>query len=774
MSRHATPSLRETEAKLGIRKSSRVIPLLLLAATAIAFLAYGLAPGSTKLAEIFGLGGQPITMALAEEKLATDESRLALWTAFEQNTKDFGPLQYVTEVGLPLFKWYVEELGRDFITIAKSTVITVLQLATYALVPGLAGLIYRRNFWSWFGASFVLLFLLNSSGVFQNSLTSAPNMPGAGELFFFLMFQVVLLILAYRLRRHVQISSFWLPKPVHNWGLVAILTLIGIACLMGWGPGYSSGAGTDAGRTSSWIWSFLGTGVMGAFYTGEFLLIGLPLVYTLLRNSSNWTAGAGTGSNKNIVICLDGTSNTPDQMEMGFAAHTNVYKLFRMLKSDKGVYSPAGEFDASLCKRYKDKQVGFYYAGVGNKYDNDPLLQTFGLAMGAGAGEVIERAYLDLVRVYQPGDRVFITGFSRGAAIARLLARTIDARGAPRAVWTLKLFGKHRTLWSSREVARVTIDVLGCWDTVGSFGIAKTIAGINFQQLNMFKDLSVPDNVERAYHMLALDEERQEFEPTLMDPDPVRLERIVEVWFAGDHANVGGGWATDTLSDVTLAFLLERMSSGYKHPGNVTAVVDQNDVTKIVEREAGNEDWGVFLVAEKKDKADLPERREDDPSAVDPEPLGQVRHWFSRLYTYRSRTLPLHAVINDSVFERMTNAVPVYAPGALFKLSDAMDEKRDMIQTKVDRFTETTSLSAEDLKKIVAYKNNLKVRKYSEYWGEVTAKRGGKFKLPEAELDNRELAANAQAAPAAIAGGSWLDRLRGQRPAAAVAPAAAA
>jgi T6SS, Phospholipase effector Tle1-like, catalytic domain len=445
----------------------------------------------------------------------------------------------------PLFKIYLDQLIHDFYQIAKSLLNTVWQLSLYSLLPGLAGLIYRRNFLAWFLASFLVLLLINVSGVF-GSLTTAEPMPGSGTIFFFILSQLVLLILAYRLRRHVQSASRLLPPKVHNWGLMFILVAVGVACWQGWGPGYRSGntvadatsssviptgfitralagestpasgpsdgaatttdaavadASSDTGPQRSWIWSFLGHGITGLFYKWEFILIGLPLIYTLLRNSASWPLR----KRKNIVICLDGTSNTPDQMEHGFAAHTNVYKLFKMLKSDKGGYVPEGEFDASLCKKYTDKQIGFYFAGVGNRYDSDPILQTLGMAMGMGAGEIIERAYLDLVRVYQPGDRVFIVGFSRGAAIARLLARTIDARGAPRAVWTLKLFGKHRTLWASSKRAPVRIDVLGCWDTVGSFGVAKTIAGINFQQLNLFKDLTVPDNVAQGYHMLALD-----------------------------------------------------------------------------------------------------------------------------------------------------------------------------------------------------------------------------------------------------------------------------
>ena len=399
------------------------------------------------------------------------------------------------------------------------------------------------------------------------------------------------------------------------------------------------------------------------FYKAEFLFLGLPLAYTLFRNSSPWPARKG----KYIVICLDGTSNTPDQIERGFAAQTNVYKLFKMLRSNAGAYAPTGEFDASLCKRYGERQLGLYYAGVGNKYDNNPLLEVLGLATGIGADDIIERAYLDLIRVYRPGDRVVITGFSRGAAIARLLARTINARGAPRSVWTIYLLGQHRNIWMSSVKQPVPISVLGCWDTVGSFGVAKTMFGINFQQLNMGKDLTVPDNVQQAYHMVALDERRDSFEPTLMDPDPIRPERIVEVWFPGDHANIGGGWATDRLSDITLDFLLRHISSGYATTEQATP---------------GAEDWGVYLAARKADKLDVACRTDcgdEDVATIDPDYMGQVRAWFSRLYEYRPRKLPLHAVVSETVFERMSGMRPAYAPEALFKLNEALDAHRDTI-----------------------------------------------------------------------------------------------
>lgn len=439
------------------------------------------------------------------------------------------------------------------------------------------------------------------------------------------------------------------------------------------------------------------SGFTGLLFKWEVILLGLPLLYTLFRNSETWTSPKP----KNIVICLDGTSNNPDQVDQGFAATTNVYKLFGMLKADKqGMFEPGTVLDASLCKKYGDKQIGLYYAGVGNTYDNDPLLAFFGQATGLGAEEVVERAYLDLVRTYRPGDRVFIFGFSRGSAISRLLARAIDARGAPRTVWTIKLLGKHRKLWSSKSKRAVPIAVLGCWDTVGSFGIAKTIGGVNLQQLNMLRDLSIPDSVRQAYHMVALDERRQEFEPTLMDPDPNRPERIIEVWFPGDHANIGGGWATDRLSDVTLDFLLRRISSGYAD----------------TKEEAGKESWGLHLVAWKADKLDHWKRQDIDPMVVDPDALGQIQQSFSHAFNYRPRKVPPHAMIHDSVFDRMITSLPLYAPQALFDLNDELDRRRDLIDAQVAKLAESKLLLPDDLKKIEGYKMKLRLNRFDEYY----------------------------------------------------------
>ena len=696
---HVTTAMRAPEpVKLGIKKGSRIAPLVLLLLIALAFVLANSEPGLNVVVNELGLPidtTQTTSFQSVYDALLQEEN----WPVARERVTALGVGGLITKLALPLGQAYMSQLLADLLSIARNTLVTLGQIALFALIPGIAGLIYRRNFWSWFFVSFALLFAINMSGLV--TLAKSEEMPFSGAIFLFIVSQVIFLLFANRLRRYSNTTSH-IPTTIYNLALAGVLGLVGLACFMGWGPG------TDDVTQTSWIWGFLGTGLTGFLWQWEFILIGLPAIYILLRKSEHWS---GKGP-KNIAVCLDGTSNTPEQEERGLLAQTNVFKLFNMLKSDRRFgFAPKERFDASLCKIYKNKQVAFYYAGVGNRFDNDPITQTLGMAAGLGASGVVERAYLDVLRVYRPGDRVFLFGFSRGAAIARLLARTIDARGAPGTVWTLRLFGRHWTIWQSGKKRPIPVNVLGCWDTVGAFGIAKTIAGIDFQKINMFKDLSIPENVERAYHMVAMDEMRDSFEPTLMDPDPIAPERIVEVWFAGDHANIGGGWATDRLSDITLDFLLRHVSSGY------AAEAGHNP---------GNENWGLCLNAANgsiDSRNDAGEKSKDSMVILHPDALGQLRSWSSALYSYRPRQMPLHAVISETVFERMTGAVPVYAPQSLFNLNEDLDKKRDTIDAAVARLVETHSLSPDEQKSILEYKNKLRVSRWPVYRDNIEADR---------------------------------------------------
>ncbi len=691
----------EARALLTVKTGSRLIPILLLLLIIFLYVVHGLRPGKELVAEFLSLPpdeAKNVTMNYLLERKYEDGEIALLTSGFEF-------WDYVSKMMFPIAKLAIDEFAGNIRQIIVSAFHTGWQLALYSLVPGIAGLVYRRSFLSWFLAAFAILYAINAATA--GSITSAGQMPFTGAVFFFVLTIVVMLLLANRLRRYSTAGSGLLPAWAHNIVLALILIGAAIACIYAMGP--------------SWLWAVFGTELEGLLYRIAFVVIVLPAIYFLLRKSDVWS---GTGR-KNIVVCLDGTSNTPDQYELGLLAQTNVFKLFKMLKADgRRMFAPSGAFDASLCKKYKDKQIAFYYTGVGNRFENDPFAQVLGMATGLGASGIVDRAYLDIMRVYRPGDRVFIVGFSRGAAIARLLARAIDEQGAPKTVWTVRLLGQHWTLWESREKSEVPISVLGCWDTVGSFGIAKTIAGINFQQMNMGKDLTVPETVERAYHMVALDEQRDSFEPTLMDPDPITPERIVEVWFTGDHANVGGGWATDKLSDVTLDFFLRHASSGYaaeptgKH---------------------GNEDWGLYLDAVNGETVPLDGIDPDEVAVLHPDPLGQLRSWSSALYTYRPRKLPLHAVISETVFARMSNSLPVYAPQSLFDLNRELTCKRKTIDTEVARLATTESLTPEERERILDFKDRLRLTRWPQYREELEKNR--KPAHPSALLANEPAAA---------------------------------
>ena len=626
--------------------------------------------------------------------------------ADETFEKTFNDALQVSEYGkafgyvLPLVadaaRHLIRDLYYDFSDRLVELTVAIGLVALISVIPGLIGMVYRRNFWSWFLLPFGALLIITLWARFGSAQSS-------GAILILFLAQLAVLLLILRLRRYSN-SDSQIPTKYFNNGLAVVLLLIAADWVV---------AGFGADTPLSFVWEFP-RWPLGWYGRLAFVVLVLPATYTLFKRSRAWL-GAGP---KNIVVCLDGTTNTPDQLEAGRLAQTNVFKLFKMLKSDVPTgQAESSTYNASISKRYGEKQIGLYYSGVGNRFEYNPLVQILGGASGLGAADVVDRAYLDVMRLYRPGDRIFIAGFSRGAAIARLLAREIDRRGSPRTIWTLRLFGRHWTIWTSkRDAARdleMPVAVLGCWDTVGAFGLAKNVAGFNFQKLDLFKDLTVPDNVEQAYHLVALDEQREEFEPTLMEPDPLDPTRIVEVWFSGDHANIGGGWATTKLSDLTLEFLLQKVSSGY---------------ADSAAKEAGEESWGIYLSAvngnavEPKEGDDGPAYSDVDgnvPFVIHPDPLGQLRRWSSPLYVYKPRELPNHAVVSQTVIERMTKAKPLYAPQSLFDLHDNLAKKRESVNIAVDRLRSTNSLEPEEHEKIIAFKDRLHLTRWPKYFEEL-------------------------------------------------------
>jgi uncharacterized protein (DUF2235 family) len=225
-------------------------------------------------------------------------------------------------------------------------------------------------------------------------------------------------------------------------------------------------------------------------------------------------------------------------------------------------------------------QLLFYEPGVGVTPDE----RLIGGGFGYGLSHNIRSAYRFLVKEYEPGDDLFLFGFSRGAYTARSLAGLIRNCGILRAdaasqVDAAFAFYRDRTSTThpsslASEIFRrmyahdsADIHFIGVWDTVGALGIPSNLPGWKecsriyrgWEHMWGFHDTQLSSHVRYAYQALAIDEEREPFRPCLwtQDPDPGQ-QTLEQVWFSGVHTEVGGGSSSSSLSDIALLWLVGR------------------------------------------------------------------------------------------------------------------------------------------------------------------------------------------------------------------------
>jgi hypothetical protein len=101
------------------------------------------------------------------------------------------------------------------------------------------------------------------------------------------------------------------------------------------------------------------------------------------------------------------------------------------------------------------------------------------------------------------------------------------------------------------------ITMVGVWDTVGSLGVPDAVFEIP-DPLFAFLDTSLHPDVHNAYQALAIDEKRREFPPTLWTGPLAPGQVLEQVWFAGVHSDVGGGYPETGLSNITLSWMLSK------------------------------------------------------------------------------------------------------------------------------------------------------------------------------------------------------------------------
>jgi uncharacterized protein (DUF2235 family) len=264
---------------------------------------------------------------------------------------------------------------------------------------------------------------------------------------------------------------------------------------------------------------------------------------------------------KRLAIFLDGTWNTLNN-------NTNVWRL------------------KSLTAETADQRV-YYSQGVGTRRGESAR----GGITGWGIDDEIIEAYTWLIQNFDDGDEIFIFGFSRGAYTARSLSGLICKCGVLRLGAPLsieQLYRRYRIYdaptirslldkplpdgasleerWLTAYSRPTKVKFVGVWDTVGSLGLPVWSIVAKIRKYR-FLDTHLRLDNEYAFHALALDEHRKNFEPTFWTrTDRVghegaaerQIDKVEQRWFVGAHANVGGGYASDPLAQRPLKWLMER------------------------------------------------------------------------------------------------------------------------------------------------------------------------------------------------------------------------
>ncbi|NEW59744.1 DUF2235 domain-containing protein [Sulfurovum sp. bin170] len=252
---------------------------------------------------------------------------------------------------------------------------------------------------------------------------------------------------------------------------------------------------------------------------------------------------------KNIVVFADGTGQ-----EGGRGNNTNVYKLFNMV-ADR-----------------TEEQIVFYDRGLGTGWR-----KLSGNMFGAGMDQNIKECYTFIFENYLAGDRIYLIGFSRGAATVRSLSSFIHyfgilpqsrpelideayeiykIKGSQKREKKAKIFiERNHTMWTH-------IEFIGVWDTVSALGIPIKSVDVACQSLpfmrHRYHDFKLSPSVKYAYQALAIDDYRDTFHPVLWENEKEEYQEIEQVWFVGSHTDIGGGYKEQEVSDIPLQWMIAR------------------------------------------------------------------------------------------------------------------------------------------------------------------------------------------------------------------------
>lgn len=272
---------------------------------------------------------------------------------------------------------------------------------------------------------------------------------------------------------------------------------------------------------------------------------------------------------KNIAVFVDGTGNSGSEQNPD---NTNVFRMSRMLE-------PAG-------------QCWIYVAGIGT-HTPEPgswfgrlptrARNLIEQAFGIGATERVQKAYQFLAEHYEKNDRIYLFGFSRGAFIVRTLAGFIKRVGLLFKSASMQRYVAYAfyLYWLNRDREKfdrfvhrmekragtnaegIDTHFLGQWDTVEA--LFEPVLGADTEvRLRQIADRErnqpLPTWIGNASHALAIHDLRSKFAPLLWSGVSESRQVLDQVWFAGAHADVGGGYENypspgTKFSDITLDWM---------------------------------------------------------------------------------------------------------------------------------------------------------------------------------------------------------------------------
>ena len=334
---------------------------------------------------------------------------------------------------------------------------------------------------------------------------------------------------------------------------------------------------------------------------------------------------------RNIILCADGTGN-----KGGFTPDSNVYKTYHAID----IHHPS------------QTQISFYDNGVGTS--TNKFFKAISGALGIGFQRNVRELYSFLCKNYHPDtddkdaksdpDKVFMFGFSRGAATIRALngfvhdCGLIDARDfvsdkdlKKEVRCLMKIYLKARYEKDKATLAkllegqtfegcrskrnRAKIRFIGVWDTVAALGMPKRtddtgpiskLLNLLFNGIDSIFDyflhhrsynFQLTPNITRACHAMSIDDERTAFWPRIwneLSPDAAMVSND-QVWFAGMHSDVGGGYERQGMSNVSLEWILEEAEKhGLKLNNNV--IDDIRSATNVHDKMHDSRDgFGMFF-----------------------------------------------------------------------------------------------------------------------------------------------------------------------------------